>query len=383
MTFTGVSFSLGAGEVLALAGIDGNGQRELADTLAGVTRPEAGSIMLDGRDITRAGVRAKLAAGIAYIPADRAGTSLVQSMSIEDNLMLRDFERQPFSSGGRIDATALRAIAIERIAQFNVRSASPAAPARTLSGGNQQKVALARELSRQPEILIAFQPTWGLDPGATRFVIESILAMRDRGGAVLYISSELEEVLAVGALHGSLGEEGAGFPQSPLFANAAWLPKLIGGTDLHSGIVFAVLAALIANFLLLRTTPGFRWRLVGASLPAARYACVSPGKTIFGLMAIAGSLAGLAGAIECLGVHYRLIEGFSAGFGFNAVAIALMGALNPLYVLPSALFFGFLETGALAMQRQVGVPSSLVLVIQGLTMVFVLCAIGRSGGERV
>ena len=194
----GVSFSLRAGEVLALAGIDGNGQGELADTLAGVSLAAAGSIMLDGRDITRADVRAKLGAGIAYIPADRAATSLVQSMSIEDNLMLRDFERRPFSSGGRIDAAALRAIAGQRIARFDVRGALPTAAARTLSGGNQQKVALARELSRQPDILIAFQPTWGLDPGATRFVIDSILAMRDRGGAVLYISSELEEVLAVG-----------------------------------------------------------------------------------------------------------------------------------------------------------------------------------------
>ena len=180
-----------------------------------------------------------------------------------------------------------------------------------------------------------------------------------------------------------MGEDGAGFPQSPMFENAVWLPKLLPGTDLHSGILLAVLAALAANFLLWRTTLGFRWRLVGASQPAARYAGVSPGKMVFSLMATAGALAGLAGAIECLGVHYRLIEGFSAGFGFNAVAIALMGALNPLYVLPSALFFGFLETGALAMQRQVGVPSSLVLVIQGLTMVFVLCAIGRSGGEKV
>lgn len=190
-------------------------------------------------------------------------------------------------------------------------------------------------------------------------------------------------LLVAEALHGKMGEEGAGFPQSPLFEKVVWLPKLLPGTDLHSGIVFAVLAALGANFLLWRTTLGFRWRLVGASLPAARYAGVSPSTTVFALMGTAGALAGLAGAIECLGVHYRLIEGFSAGFGFNAVAIALMGALNPLYVLPAALFFGFLETGALAMQRQVGVPSSLVLVIQGLTMVFVLCAIGRSGGERV
>ena len=194
----GVSFALHAGEVLALAGIDGNGQGELADTLAGLAAASAGRILLDGRDITRGGAKARLAAGIAYIPADRAGTSLVQAMSIEDNLMLRDFERRPYSSFGCIDRAALRTIARARIAQFGVRAVSTAAPARTLSGGNQQKVALARELGRAPEILIAFQPTWGLDPGATRFVIDSILKLRDAGGAVLYISSELEEVLAVG-----------------------------------------------------------------------------------------------------------------------------------------------------------------------------------------
>jgi simple sugar transport system permease protein len=184
-------------------------------------------------------------------------------------------------------------------------------------------------------------------------------------------------------LHGALGEQGAGFPQSPLFEAPAWLPRLVPGTDLHLGIAVAVAAALAANYLLWRTTAGFRWRVVGASVPAARYAGISPGRSIFGLMAMAGALAGLAGAIECLGVHFRLIEGFSAGFGFNAVAVALMGGLNPLYVIPSALFFGFLETGALAMQRQVGVPSSLVLVIQGLTMVFVLSSLGRAGSEKV
>ncbi|RYY92355.1 MAG: ABC transporter permease [Comamonadaceae bacterium] len=156
---------------------------------------------------------------------------------------------------------------------------------------------------------------------------------------------------------------------------------MVPGTDLHLGIVFAVLLALAAHGLLWRTTLGFRWRLVGASSGAARYAGVSRGRSVLGLMGASGALAGLAGAIECLGVHYRLIEGFSAGFGFNAMAIALMGGLNPLTVIPAALFFGFLETGAQAMQRQSGVPSSLVLVIQGLTLVMVLCAMGRSDRE--
>jgi ABC-type uncharacterized transport system permease subunit len=184
------------------------------------------------------------------------------------------------------------------------------------------------------------------------------------------------------ALHGRLGEPGAGFPQSPMLAPEAWMPKLLPGSDLHPGIVVAVIAALVAHFVLWRTPTGFRWRVVGSSLEAARYAGVSFNRAVLGMMLTAGALAGVAGSVEVLGVHYRLIEGFSAGFGFNAVAIALMGALNPLTVLPAALFFGFLETGALAMQRQVGVPSSLVLVIQGLAMIFVLCGLGGAQWRR-
>jgi ABC-type uncharacterized transport system ATPase subunit len=192
------TFDLRAGEVLALAGIDGNGQQELADALAGMALPTAGRVTLDGRDITVLPAPARIDAGIAYIPADRAGTSLVQAMSIEDNLMLRDVDRSPFSRWGRLSLAARRGHALQRMRDFDVRAGGPALAARTLSGGNQQKVALAREIGRHPRVLIAFQPTWGLDPGATRFVMDSILAMRDRGGAVLYISSELEEVLAVG-----------------------------------------------------------------------------------------------------------------------------------------------------------------------------------------
>jgi general nucleoside transport system permease protein len=177
-------------------------------------------------------------------------------------------------------------------------------------------------------------------------------------------------------LHGPMGEPGAGFPQSPLFKRQAWLPNLLAGTDLHLGILIAALAVVACHMLLWRTTFGFRLRLLGASPAAAAYAGVSFPRCAFGVMALAGGLAGVAGGIEVLGVHYRLIEGFSLGFGFNAVAVALLASINPIAVLPAGLFFGFLEAGALAMQREVGVPSSLVFVIQGLTMVFVLCAIG-------
>jgi ABC-type uncharacterized transport system permease subunit len=181
------------------------------------------------------------------------------------------------------------------------------------------------------------------------------------------------------ALQGALGEPGAGFPQSPLLPRAAWLPHIFPGSDLHAGILIAVIVVAVGHALLWRMPFGFRLRVLGASAPAAAYAGISPPRALLGVMALAGALAGLAGAVEVLGVHYRLIDGFSHGFGFNAVAIALLGALNPITVLPAGLFFGFLETGALAMQRAVGVPTPLVAVIQGLTMIFILSAIGLSG----
>ena len=184
------------------------------------------------------------------------------------------------------------------------------------------------------------------------------------------------------ALQGSLGEPGAGFPQSPLLPRAAWLPRLQAGSDLHAGIVLAVIMVVVGHALLWRMPFGFRLRVLGASAPAAVYAGISPPRALFAVMSLAGALAGLAGAVEVLGVHYRLIDGFSHGFGFNAVAIALLGALNPLIILPAGLFFGFLETGAFAMQRAVGVPTPLVAVIQGLTMIFILSAMGLSSGRR-
>jgi general nucleoside transport system permease protein len=181
------------------------------------------------------------------------------------------------------------------------------------------------------------------------------------------------------ALQGSLGEPGAGFPQSPLLPRASWLPRVLPGSDLHAGILIALVLVVVAHALLWRMPFGFRLRVLGASAPAAVYAGISPARVLFGVMSLAGALAGLAGAVEVLGVHYRLIDGFSHGFGFNALAIALLAALNPLTVLPAGLFFGFLETGALAMQRAVGVPTPLVAVIQGLTMNFILSAMGLSG----
>jgi simple sugar transport system ATP-binding protein len=193
-----INFSLREGEILAVAGVDGNGQTDLVDTLAGLKIPSAGAVTMDGREITRATVANRLRAGLGYIPVDRATTSLVPGMTIGENIGLRDFDHPPYRRGICLDRRVFREQAGAKIAKFGILARDPDTPVQTLSGGNQQKVVLAREIGREPRVLIAFQATWGLDPGATRFVIDQVIATRNRGGAVLYISSELDEVLMVG-----------------------------------------------------------------------------------------------------------------------------------------------------------------------------------------
>jgi simple sugar transport system permease protein len=178
------------------------------------------------------------------------------------------------------------------------------------------------------------------------------------------------------ALAGPLGQFGAGFLQSPAMPASASLWRL-PGLDAHVGFLIALASAAGLSLFLWRTPLGFSLRVAGYSRRAAVYAGFSRPLITWGVMLLAGALAGVAGGIEVLGVHHRLIEGYSLGFGFKAVTVALLGAIEPMAVAPAALFVGLLETGSLSMQRQIGVPSALVVVIEGLTMLFVLAATVR------
>jgi ABC-type uncharacterized transport system ATPase subunit len=182
--------NLCAGEILGVAGVDGNGQLELADTLAGL-RHAKGSIRLDGTEIARASVGERVRAGLAYLPADRARTSLVRAMTVAENFALRD------SGGFLLRPAGLTAHAAALMAAYDVRAPGPDTIVARLSGGIAQKIVVARELNRAPRIVVAHQAAWGLDPGATRFVLDRVVELRNAGAAVLYISSELEEVLAI------------------------------------------------------------------------------------------------------------------------------------------------------------------------------------------
>jgi simple sugar transport system ATP-binding protein len=193
---TDIDLIVRAGEVVAIAGVDGNGQRELAEAIAGMRRCKRGRILVDGVDMTHSLTRQRIAAGVAYIPADRKTTSLVPALSVAENLVLRDVGR--FSRRGWMNRVEIRALAQQTLQRFDIKAASLQSPVRRLSGGNQQKIVVARELGRVPKVLVAMQATWGLDPRTTQFVLEQILRLRDAGAAILYISSELEEVLRLG-----------------------------------------------------------------------------------------------------------------------------------------------------------------------------------------
>lgn len=176
-------------------------------------------------------------------------------------------------------------------------------------------------------------------------------------------------------LAGPLGQAGMGFPQSPPLPQASLLPIIWNGTDLHAGIILALLAVFLVHLLVWRMPIGFEMRTAGLSPSVARYAGIDVPRTFFLAMFLSGMLGGIAGATEVMGVHYRLIEGFSEGFGFDAIAVALIGGLNPIGVIPASLFIGFLRSGAGFMQRNAGVPSSIIFVIQGLAILFVIASL--------
>jgi general nucleoside transport system ATP-binding protein len=192
-----VSFEVRAGEIVGIAGVDGNGQTELIDALSGLRKPESGRIALAGTDVTGESVRAHFDDGLGHVPEDRQRRGLVLEFSIAENVALHEFRKQPDSRFGWLRPNELVKRARRLIGEFDVRGGDPQTEAKALSGGNQQKVILAREIDRDPKVLIAAQPTRGLDVGAIEFIHRRLVEERDEGRGVLLVSLELEEVLSL------------------------------------------------------------------------------------------------------------------------------------------------------------------------------------------
>jgi simple sugar transport system ATP-binding protein len=193
-----VSLDIRSGEIMALAGVQGNGQTELVEALAGMRRVESGTITLRGHDVTNEKPRQMLDRGLGHIPEDRQTDGLVLSMSVADNLVLNTPRRAPFARRGTRDLAAVNENAGKQVKDFDIRTTSIRELVSSLSGGNQQKVIVARELSRPLAFLVASQPTRGLDVGSIEYVHRQIVNQRNEGLGVLIVSSELDEVLALG-----------------------------------------------------------------------------------------------------------------------------------------------------------------------------------------
>ena len=191
----GVSFSVNPGEIFGIAGVEGNGQTELIEALAGLRSVARGDILIDGLDLTRRPVAARHDAGLSHIPEDRHRRGLILEYTVADNLILG--VQKYFAKRGVLDSDRVLQNALEEISAFDIRPPNPVLPARSLSGGNQQKVVIAREMGRDFSVLLASQPTRGVDVGAIEFIHQQLLAARAKGKAILLVSAELNEVLAL------------------------------------------------------------------------------------------------------------------------------------------------------------------------------------------
>ena len=193
----GIEFEVKAGEILGIAGVDGNGQSELTEVITGLRPVNQGEIKFMGKDISHLTTKKRIREGISHIPEDRHKRGLVLEYSLAENMILGHHNQKPFATGINLNYPKIHAYARDLIEEFDVRTPNENVEARNLSGGNQQKVIVARELSREPELLIAAQPTRGVDVGAIEFIHKRLVEERDKGKAVLLISLELDEVLSV------------------------------------------------------------------------------------------------------------------------------------------------------------------------------------------
>jgi len=196
-TVHGVSFQIRAGEILGIAGVQGNGQKELVEALTGLRSYEIGKVNLLGKDISRASPRKIREVGTAHVPEDRQSDGLVLSFPIKDNLVLNTYYESPFARGPNLNNVEIVRAAQQRVKEFDIRTPNVFLPASTLSGGNQQKVIVAREFSRPIKLLIASQPTRGLDVGSIEYIHGQIVKKRDEGCAVLLVSPELDEIMSL------------------------------------------------------------------------------------------------------------------------------------------------------------------------------------------
>lgn len=192
-----ISFELRRGEILGIAGVDGNGQIELCEAITGLLKPKSGKILVKGEEVKKHNAKSFIERKVSHIPQDRQSTGLVLDFSIKENLILKEVSKEPYAKKGVINNKVSKSHAVEAIERFRIKAASEEVHTSTLSGGNQQKVVVAREVYSEPDVLIAVQPTRGLDIGATEFVRLQLLEERDKGAAVLLVSTELDEILSL------------------------------------------------------------------------------------------------------------------------------------------------------------------------------------------
>jgi simple sugar transport system ATP-binding protein len=193
-----VTLDVRAGEIVAVAGVQGNGQTELVEAITGLRHVDSGQLSIGGKPVESASPRRVSDMGVAHIPEDRTRDGLIKAMTVAENYVLDSYHREPYSKGGRLNRRAIAEHATTGVSEFDIRTPSIETHVGNLSGGNQQKVIVAREFSRPVKLVVASQPTRGLDVGSIEYIHRRIIEQRDAGAAILIVSTELDEVLALG-----------------------------------------------------------------------------------------------------------------------------------------------------------------------------------------
>jgi simple sugar transport system ATP-binding protein len=225
-----IHLEVGQSEILGVAGVAGNGQRELAQVVAGLRLPSEGRVHLDGADVTGAGARSMIHLGVAHIPEDRLGEGLVGNLPLADNAVLKSYDRPPLAWGPLLWPRRVARFTQSLLQRFSIRGARPESPTRLLSGGQLQRLLLAREMALDPRVIVAVHPTRGLDVAATQQVQQWLVTARNEGAAVLLISEDLDEVMQIsdriaviyeGEIVGSMPAQGANREQIGLMMAGA------------------------------------------------------------------------------------------------------------------------------------------------------------------
>lgn len=385
-----VSFTLHAGQILGIAGVEGNGQNEVVETIFGFYKNASGEVIYKGENILGRSIRFIRNKGISYIPEDRIKTGVSLDNTVWANLIADEIDSPRFRSYDMIDYKKIHRYAADLITKFQILCREDSEPVGSLSGGNMQKVVVAREFSSDPDLLIANQPTRGIDVGANEFIWNKLLELRDQGKAIILVSADLNEIMELSdsimvmcdGRRTAFFEDADTVTEYELGKYMLGIPVLGDIVSGHNLITYLgwILTILLTVFFW-RTAPGLRIRAVGENEAAAKSVGINIAKYKIMSLTIAGALAGIGGAYMSMGYVSFFSRDMIAGRGWIGMAAEAMGRGLPGPIMLAVLIFGMADCLAIRLQM-LNLPSQLIQCIPYLVTIIAIAVYSYTAEQR-